>query len=142
MRFLIVIVLSFISSFGLAQSKSNVDTTIVRDVDVVPQFRGGQAAWQSFLQKTIDIRNAIEDMDSTQYVDFGLRQTAILEFTVCEDGEVCEIDILNESKISPAFAEEAIRVMKRSPKWKPAMKNNKAVRTRFRQPITAILDQF
>lgn len=81
-------------------------------------------------------------MDSTHYVDFGLRQTAILEFTVCEDGEVCEIDILNESKISPAFAEEAIRDMKRSPKWKPAMKNNQAVRTRFRQPITAILDQF
>ena len=128
-----------LNSLGFAQISN--DTSIVRDVDIVPQFIGGPRGWQRFLENTIDIRHAISEMDSTQYLEFGPRQTAIMEFTVCEDGKVCEIEILNKSKISPAFAKEAIRVMERSPKWKPAVKDNKYVRTRFRQPITAILDE-
>jgi len=140
MRIVAIVFMLLISTLGIAQTNTVQDSTIVREVDVVPQFQGGIKGWQRFLEKTIDIRDAIREMDSTQYVEYGLRQTAILEFTVCEDGEVCEIEIVNKSKISPAFAEEALRVMERSPKWKPAIKNNQAVRTRIRQLITAIME--
>ncbi|MGO1596604.1 MAG: energy transducer TonB, partial [Sphingobacterium sp.] len=78
--------------------------------------------------------------DSAQYIDFGARQTAILEFRVYESGKVGDVQIINESDISPAFAHEARRVMERSPKWLPARKDNQPVVTRIRQSITAVLD--
>ena len=140
MRLFAIIVLIFFSSTTFAQEKPVQDSSIVREVDKVPQFVGGLGGWQRFLANTINIDRAILEMDSAQYAEFGLRQTAVLEFTVCEDGEVCDVEILNKSKISPAFAKEALRVMKRSPKWIPALKGDKTVRTRFRQPITAVLD--
>ncbi len=125
-----------------AQEKGAVsrETGIVRVVDEVPQFPGGVRGWQLFLQRNLDITDAVRAMDSTAYVDYGLRQTASLEFTVCEDGKVCDIEIINKDKISPEFAREAIRVMKKSPKWQPGKLKGKTVRTRFRQSITAIME--
>lgn len=140
MRYLIVLICLSLSSFAFGQKTDTVDTRIVFSVDRLPEFKGGSATWQQFLSRTIDLNRTLEEMDSTQYVDFGVRQTAILEFTVCEDGLVCDIKVLNKDKISPAFAAEAVRVMKKSPKWQPAMKDNKPVRTRFRQNIVAVLE--
>lgn len=117
------------------------DTSVVEHVDVYPQFRGGVKRWNEFLSRNLDIRQAIYAMDSTAYVDYGIRQTAILEFTVCEDGEVCDVEIVNRHKISPEFAEEALRVMNKSPKWAPGLVEGKPVRTRFRQSVTAILEE-
>ncbi|WKK59125.1 energy transducer TonB [Sphingobacterium sp. BN32] len=112
-----------------------IDTSIVRNVDKVPEFVGGVSAWSSFISRSFDAYDVISQLDSTDYVDFGIRQTAIMEFTVCEDGSICDIRVANEDKISPAFAKEVLRVMKRSPKWHPGLKNEKAVRTRIRQNI-------
>ncbi|GGH04419.1 hypothetical protein FAZ19_05660 [Sphingobacterium alkalisoli] len=117
------------------------DTSVVEHVDIYPQFRGGVKRWNEFLSRNLDIRNAIYAMDSTAYVDYGIKQTAILEFTVCEDGEVCDVEIVNQHNISPEFAKEALRVMKRSPKWSPGLVNGKPVRTRFRQSVTAVLGE-
>ncbi|HLS94145.1 MAG TPA: energy transducer TonB [Sphingobacterium sp.] len=117
----------------------DTDTAVVEEVDTYPQFRGGLEGWSRFVRGNLNLRNVINAMDSTAYVDYGLRQTAILEFTVCEDGRVCDIEIANKTKISPEFAEEAMRIMKRSPKWTPARKEGKGVRMRFKQSITAVL---
>lgn len=116
------------------------DSTVVEWVDEVPQFPGGMRGWQQFLRKNLDITDAVRAMDSAAYVDYGMRQTAYLEFTVCEDGKVCDVEIVNKNKISPEFAREAFRVMNKSPKWMPGKLRNKAVRTRFKQSITAVLD--
>ncbi|GHE38468.1 energy transducer TonB [Sphingobacterium griseoflavum] len=117
------------------------DTSIVTTVDTYPQFRGGVRGWHRFVQQNLNVRDLLNDLDSTSYVDYGLRQTAVMEFTVCEDGRVCDVEIANKNKISPAFAEEALRVMKKSPKWTPAKKDGQGVRTRFKQSITALLEQ-
>lgn len=116
------------------------DSTIIMDVDVVPQFKGGGRAWNAFLQRNLDISDLAAAMDSTTYVTYGSKQTAILEFTVCEDGQVCDVTVANSDKISPELTKEVIRVMNKSPKWIPATKNGMAVRTRFKQSIMAVLD--
>ena len=131
----------FVSFNSFAQKAVVAPPPIYEKVDAMPQFIGGRSGWQSFVVKEMDITPVIEAMDSTSYANYGTKQTAILEFTVCEDGEVCDIEVINKGGISPEFAEEALRVMKKSPKWKPGLKDSKPVRTRFRQPITAILDQ-
>lgn len=47
------------------------------------------------------------------------------EFTVGEDGKIRDIHIL--SSTDEAFSKELIRVLKRCPQWKPAMKDGKPV---------------
>lgn len=126
--------------FAQQKDSAGKDTIIVGYVDQIPQFPGGIRGWQRFLQHNLDVTEAIQAMDSTAYVNYGMKQTAYLEFTVCEDGKICDIEIVNKDKISPEFAEEALRVMEKSPKWKPAKLHDKVVRTRFKQAITAILD--
>ncbi|WP_313191247.1 energy transducer TonB [Sphingobacterium sp.] len=144
MKTFLTIVILFLSGFGSlkAQNEVVVDSSVVREVDVIPQFVGGAIGWQRFLENNLNLSGVFRDMDSTEYVKYGLRQTAILEFTVCEDGELCDIDIVNKSKISPSFARETMRLIKKSPKWKAAIKDDKPVRTRIRQPIVAILDEY
>ncbi|WP_437920805.1 energy transducer TonB [Sphingobacterium sp. LRF_L2] len=139
MRFLLACTFS-IFLFTSLSAQTKVDSLLWNTVDVRPQFRGGIKSWNRFLQQNLNLRNLVNDMDSTSYVDYGLRQTALLEFTVCEDGKVCDVDITNKDNISPLFAEEALRLMKKSPKWIPGTKDGKAVRTRFKQSITAELN--
>lgn len=135
-----IILILFSCTMGIAAAQTPIDTGIVTSVDVYPQFRGGVNGWNRFVQQNLNLRDVVNSIDSTTYVDYGLRQTAMLEFTVCEDGKVCDAVIVNKSKISPEFAEEALRIINKSPKWTPARKDGKGVRTRFRQSITAVLD--
>ena len=134
----LLILFSFNQSILGAQTQ--MDTAIVSSVDVYPQFRGGVNGWTKFVQQNLNLRDVVNSIDSTTYVEYGLRQTAVLEFTVCEDGAVCDAVIVNQNKISPEFAKEALRLILKSPKWTPAQKEGKGVRTRFRQSITAVLD--
>lgn len=110
------------------------------EIDAIPRFPTGGSGWRNYLGSELDLSDALEKMDSAQYIDFGARQTAILEFRVYKNGKIGDVQIINESGISPAFAEEARRVMERSPKWVPGRKNNQPVVTRVRQSITAVLD--
>ncbi len=143
MKILLTILMLFLSGFGSLKAQNEVIVdSIVREVDIIPQFVGGAIGWQRFLENNLNLSSVFMAMDSTEYVQYGLHQTAILEFTVCEDGEICDIDIINKSKISPAFARETMRIIKKSPKWKAAIKDDKPVRTRIRQPIVAILDDY
>ncbi|MDM1048161.1 energy transducer TonB [Sphingobacterium hotanense] len=138
MRVILAFIGLLFASSAIAQERVDsvkLDTAIVRNVDKVPEFVGGVSAWSSFISRSFDAYDVISRLDSTDYVDFGIRQTAIMEFTVCEDGSICDIRVANKDKISPAFAKEVLRVMKRSPKWHPGLKNDKAVRTRIRQNI-------
>ncbi|MGO3240703.1 MAG: energy transducer TonB [Sphingobacteriaceae bacterium] len=123
-----------------AQQEQIQEENSIRQVDVIPRFPTGGSGWQNYLGTALDLSDALEKMDSAQYIDFGARQTAILEFRVYESGKVGDVQIINESDISPAFAHEARRVMERSPKWLPARKDNQPVVTRIRQSITAVLD--
>ncbi len=141
-RYVMLLVVMLLSSAvkALEKSPGKQDTIIAPQVDVAPQFKGGVSAWNRFLQNRMNINELVGSMDSTAYVTYGTRQTAVLEFTVCEDGEVCDVVVLNRDKISPIFEKEVLRVMSRSPKWEAATKDGKPVRTKFKQTIMAILD--
>lgn len=138
--FCLLMVLSMTYSLTLASANATLflvpsTDTIYTQVDIIPQFSGGARGWSTFLNKNLNVRSIQESIDEDSYISFGLVQQANLEFTVCEDGKVCDVDVLNGDKISPEFKEEVLRVMKRSPRWKPAMRDGQPVKTRFRQPV-------
>ena len=58
----------------------------------------------------------------------------ILGFTVNKDGSLSNIKV--EKSLAPILDEEAIRVLKSMPKWTPAKKNGKVVKSHATVPFT------
>lgn len=119
----------------------NIPTdSLVQNVDDFPYFKGGITAWSRFLQNNLDLTRTVGAMDSIAYIKYGSKQTAILNFIVCEDGAICNIEIENPAKISPEFAKAVLATMRKSSQWMPALVKGKPVKTRFRQPVVAVIE--
>lgn len=114
--------------------------SLVQNVDDFPYFKGGVVAWSKFLQNNLDLSRTVGAMDSVAYARYGSRQTAVLKFIVCEDGSICNIEIENPDKVSPEFAKAVLSVMRKSPPWMPGQVKGKPVKTRFRQPVVAVIE--
>jgi TonB family protein len=94
-------------------------------VQIVPDYPGGMDAFFKFLSRNIRYPNAARDNNITGRV--------IVSFTVEKDGTLTDIRVTRE--IGGGCDEEALRVMKLSPKWKPGMVNGVAVRVAYSVPI-------
>ena len=62
-----------------------------------------------------------------------------LSFVVEKDGSITDVNVLKG--IGAGCDEEAIRVIKKSPKWKAGLQNNQTVRVRYTMPISYTLTQ-
>ncbi len=88
----------------------------------MPQFPGGLDAFLSYVEKNM---NWSEDLYENIFSSLKLR----FSFVVDPAGRVTDINVLKH----PGFGtrEELIRVLRNSPKWKPALINNKKVNVRY-----------
>ena len=64
----------------------------------------------------------------------GVSGKVWVNFIIDEEGKILSAQILQGAGYG--FDEEALRVIKLMPKWKPGMKNGKPVKVSFTQPIT------
>jgi protein TonB len=94
-------------------------------VDVQPEFPGGNQELMKYLNNNI----RYPDAAVTNEVEGRL----LTSFEVCTDGSICNIKI--EKSLYPACDEEAIRVIKKMPNWKPAILQGKPVRTIYKLPF-------
>ena len=89
-----------------------------------PEFPGGKKAFSSFLSK--NLKWPKDSPDDVQGI-------VIISFFVEKDGSLTGITVAKS--LTTAFDEEALRVINLSPKWIPAMKNNKYIRSKYTAPI-------
>ncbi len=97
-------------------------------VQMPAEFPGGIAAWNKYLER---------NLNSSVPVDNGApsgRYTVVLSFIVDKNGNISDITAENDPKYGTK--EEAIRVLKKGPSWKPAVQNGRNVIYRHRQSIT------
>lgn len=97
-----------------------------------PRFKGGDRntfiAWvQNHLKYPADAKAA------------GQSGTVMVSFAVGRNGKVQEV--LVTEGVCPALDAEAVRVVSMSPKWKPAKRNGRAVRTPMTVPVTFALPE-
>jgi beta-lactamase regulating signal transducer with metallopeptidase domain len=102
--------------------KVSYDTTSVNE----PQFPGGITEFYKFIGKNFKMPEEF----SKQKKDGKL----FIEFMVEKDGSLSEFKVLKD--LGYGVADEAIRVLKLSPKWIPATENGQAVRVLYSLPIT------
>ena len=86
-------------------------------VDIKPEFPGGVAVFNSFLDK-----NFIKPADKPK-----MKGKIYFTFIIEKDGSLSDIKILRD--LGYGTGDEALRVIKVAPKWNPGKHKNKEVRT-------------
>ncbi|WP_153798672.1 energy transducer TonB [Foetidibacter luteolus] len=102
-------------------------------VQIEAKFPGGAGEWIKFLERNLRTEVPVENGASPG------KYTVFLSFIVDKDGNLSEIKAEND----PGYgvAEEAIRVIKRGPKWIPAVQNGRNVIYRQKQSISFIVEE-
>ena len=90
-------------------------------------FPGGTAAWLDFLRKFLQ---APEDIEPGQKIEVYVR------FWVGIDGIITNPEIVKSG--GKAFDKEVLRVLKKMPRWEPAVQNGNYVATPYTQPVIFI----
>lgn len=100
----------------------------------IARFPGKEGAWLKYLESNLDSKLGIK------YIKLPKGQseasaTVLVEFIVAEDGTISNIQVLNKNAVHPRLAEEAVRVIKESPRWVPANFYGEKITSSCRQPI-------
>ena len=95
-------------------------------VDTPPSPVGGLAAWQRHLSDNLTYPTSARMK--------GIQGTVLVSFIVNTDGSIEGVELVQG--IGGGCDEEAIHIIKISPRWTPGMINGKAVRTRMKIPVS------
>ncbi len=90
------------------------------------EFPGGESAMYSWLQKNLRYPERAQQND--------IQGRVIVRFVVNKDGSIEQVTVAKG--VDKDLDQEAIRVVKRMPKWQPGKNNGQAVRSYFTLPVT------
>ncbi len=99
--------------------------SIYQIVEEMPQFPGGEKAMMEYVAKNVKYPQEAKDKEIQGRVFVG--------FIVEKDGSVNEVKVLRS--IGGGCDEEAVRVVKAMPKWKPGKQKGEPVRVSYMLPI-------
>ena len=92
-----------------------------------PHYPGGKDAFHIFLSKNLKWPNN----------NFDVQGTVIIGFCVEINGRLTDFKVIES--LGDGFDKEALRVIKLSGRWIPAMRNNNFIKSKFTVPIQFIL---
>jgi protein TonB len=98
---------------------------IFQVVENMPEFPGGRGALMKYLATNIKYPPYAKEA--------GIQGRVFINFVVETDGSITAVKVLRG--IGGGCDEEAIRVVKSMPKWKPGMQRGKPVRVSFNLPV-------
>jgi hypothetical protein len=105
-------------SFEKIHEEDN-ENKIWKEVEIPAEFPGGQQGWIRYLERTLN-----RDLPNKNGAPNG-NYSVNVSFIVSKDGTLSEVKAEND----PGFGtkDEAIRIIKNGPKWKPAVQNGRNV---------------
>jgi protein TonB len=98
---------------------------IVENPDIVPMFTGGTAEMHRFISNTLSY-----PADAAERNAQGL---VVYTFVVEKDGSLSNFNIIHRA--DPLLNEEALRILKNMPPWRPARHNGEIVRSETYVPM-------
>ena len=129
MKWLFPTIIFFIVSLS-AQAQNKVlprsekkNEMLIEDEPPAPSFPGGEEAYYKFIAKNLKRPGQNK-----------VNGRVIMSFFVEKDGSLTNIKV--ERSMGKDFDNEALRVIKKSPKWIPAMKNGRPIRVKYALPIS------
>lgn len=106
---------------------------VFNKVEIEAAYPGGTAAWTKYLRNNLDANTP---------VDNGAAEgtyTVIVRFIVSKDGSIS--DVVSETKHGFGMEAEAMKIIKKGPRWTPAQQNGRMVNAYRRQPITFVVQE-
>ena len=98
-------------------------------VEIESEYPGGASAWQRYLNK-----NLRYPQDA---IDNEIQGTVVVQFIVDKGGNVSDVEAISGPK---ELRDEAVRVIKKSGSWTPAVQNGRQVKSYKKQPIVFRLE--
>jgi TonB family protein len=103
------------------------DSTVYSFAEIMPEFKGGEKAFQTYLQWTI----RYPQMEKEQ----GKDGTVYIYFEVAPNGKIERVMSKKGVSGAPGLANEGIRVISGMPRWNPGQMNGKPVRVSMTVPL-------
>jgi protein TonB len=112
------------------KDNEDYDKTFTK-VEIESEFPGGAAAWLRYLNKNLRYPD--------DAVNNEIQGTVIVQFIVDKEGNVSDVTPISGPD-NGGLREEAVRVIKKSGKWTPAVQNGRQVKSYKKQPIVFKLE--
>lgn len=127
---IVVFLLSFLLLNAVNIFAQETNKEVFTYVEQMPEFVGGEAVLMKFISTNIKYPASakVENIEGR----------VMISFIVTFEGKITDIKILRD--IGGGCGEEAVRVMKLSPDWKPGKQNGRPVNTKMVIPINFHLD--
>jgi len=113
--------------FMTALTSKAQDTPTLTKATIEAEFPGGRPAWTQFLNKNLQYPDAA--------INKEIQGDVIVQFQIDEQGNVSDVKVLSGPK-KGGLREEAIRMIRISGKWKPAIRNEKEVKAIKKETIS------
>lgn len=101
-------------------------------VEIESSYPGGMPAWMRFLYKNLRVPD--------EAINNEISGTVVVQFIVDKEGNVSDVQAIS-GPTEGGLREEAVRVIKKSGKWVPAIQNGHQVKSYKRQPIGFKVEQ-
>lgn len=115
-----------------SKSQNTIDPSITpsqrveNEVDILPEFPGGIRAFRSEVEKSFN-QKALDKINGTVRTE--------VSFVVDKDGKTVDFKASGDNEIFNNEAINAAKTVNENTIWKPAMKDGKPVRFRFKMPM-------
>jgi protein TonB len=108
------------------KDEEDYDKTFTK-VEIESNYPGGPSAWMRYLNKTFQYPTEAQENE--------IQGTVVVQFIVDKDGNVSDVEAVS-GPTNGGLRAEAVRVIKKSGKWEPAVQNGRKVKSYKKQPIT------
>ena len=114
-----------------APKKEDDDGSGFIKIEKESEYPGGAGAWLRYLNKNLRTPD--------DAINNEVSGTVVVKFMVDPNGNISDVEAISGPDHG-GLREEAVRVIKRSGKWTPALQNGRYVRSYKQQPITFVLE--
>jgi len=111
---------------GSFSPNTSADGDVFNVVEHMPEFPGGTGEMMKYLSMNVRYPEAAHKA--------GTQGRVMVSFIVEPDGTISNANV--QKGVSAELDQEALRVIKNMPKWKPGMQSGKAVRVKYTIPIS------
>lgn len=115
----------------IEEKKEDDENKVFEKVEIEAAFPGGESAWRKYLERNLNANTPVDNgAPEGSY-------TVWVQFIVDKEGNISDVKPLTSHGYG--MEDEAVKIIKKGPKWTPAQQNGRQVKAYRKQPITFVV---
>ena len=106
-------------------TRETTEEVILTDIDTLPEFQGGRSALIRYIHSNLKYPSVAQKQ--------RIKGNVVCSFIINEDGSVSDVKL--EKSVYIFLDDEALRVLRTMPKWKPGKKDGKSIKVKCYVPV-------